>query len=415
VEDVRAEIISVGTELLLGEIVDTNAAFLGRRLAELGVDIYHRQTVGDNQGRLVAAFKLALSRSDLVLVSGGLGPTMDDLTREALAEVLGARLVLDEGAVRHLEAYFTRLGRPMTDNNRRQAYRPEGADFIANRRGTAPGILARYQGRTIVCMPGVPRELETMFEEEVVPRLFGTSTGEKRVIKSRTLLLTGLGESAAENAIADIIKEQTNPTIASYAGLGEVRLRLTAAAAGAEEALALIEPLEAKLRERLGDAIYGVDGDTLEGVVAEKLIKGGLVLAVAESCTGGLVSHRLTNIPGSSAFFRQGLIVYSNEAKKELLDVPDELLEEYGAVSPQVAEAMAKEVRLVGDADLGLAITGIAGPGGATPTKPVGLVYLALARDGECLVEKHTFSGQREEVKYRASQAALNLLRLHLR
>ena len=411
----RAEIISVGTELLLGEIVDTNAAFLGRRLAELGVDIYHRQTVGDNQGRLVAAFKLALSRSDLVLVSGGLGPTMDDLTREALAEVLGARLVLDEGAVRHLEAYFTRLGRPMTDNNRRQAYRPEGADFIANRRGTAPGILARYQGRTIICMPGVPRELETMFEGEVIPRLLRNSNGEKnRVIKSRTLLLTGLGESAAENAIADIIKEQTNPTIAPYAGLGEVRLRLTATAAGAEEALALIHPLEARLRERLGDVIYGVDGDTLEGVVAEKLTNRGLILAVAESCTGGLVSHRLTNIPGSSVFFRQGMIVYSNEAKKELLDVPDEVLEEFGAVSSQVAEAMARGVRLAGDADLGLAITGIAGPGGATPTKPVGLVYLALAYDGDCLVEKHTFSGQREEVKYRASQAALNLLRLHL-
>lgn len=411
----RAEIISVGTELLLGEIVDTNAAFLGRRLAELGMDVYYRQTVGDNQVRLVAAFELALSRADLVLVSGGLGPTLDDITREALAEVLGDRLCLDEGALRQLEAHFTRLGRPMTDNNRRQAYRPSNADFITNRRGTAPGILAHHQGRTIICMPGVPRELETMFEGEVIPRLQGNSNGEKnRVIKSRTLLLTGLGESAAENAIADIIKEQTNPTIAPYAGLGEVRLRLTATAAGAEEALALIHPLEARLRERLGDVIYGVDGDTLEGVVAEKLTNRGLILAVAESCTGGLVSHRLTNIPGSSVFFRQGMIVYSNEAKKELLDVPDEVLEEFGAVSPQVAEAMARGVRLAGDADLGLAITGIAGPGGATPTKPVGLVYLALAYDGDCLVEKHTFSGQREEVKYRASQAALNLLRLHL-
>lgn len=411
----RAEIISVGTELLLGEIVDTNAAFLGRRLAELGVDVYYRQTVGDNQVRLVAAFELALSRADLVLVSGGLGPTMDDITREALAEVLGDRLCLDEGALRQLEAHFTRLGRPMTDNNRRQAYRPSNADFITNRRGTAPGILAHHQGRTIICMPGVPRELETMFEGEVIPRLQGNSNGEKnRVIKSRTLLLTGLGESAAENAIADIIKEQTNPTIAPYAGLGEVRLRLTATAAGAEEALALIHPLEARLRERLGDVIYGVDGDTLEGVVAEKLTNRGLILAVAESCTGGLVSHRLTNIPGSSVFFRQGMIVYSNEAKKELLDVPDEVLEEFGAVSSQVAEAMARGVRLAGDADLGLAITGIAGPGGATPTKPVGLVYLALAYDGDCLVEKHTFSGQREEVKYRASQAALNILRLHL-
>jgi nicotinamide-nucleotide amidase len=415
VENVRAEIISVGTELLLGEIVDTNAAFLGRRLAELGVDVYYRQTVGDNQVRLVAAFELALSRADLVLVSGGLGPTMDDITREALAEVLGDRLCLDEGALRQLEAHFTRLGRPMTDNNRRQAYRPSNADFITNRRGTAPGILAHHQGQTIICMPGVPRELETMFEGEVIPRLQGNSNGEKnRVIKSRTLLLTGLGESAAENAIADIIKEQTNPTIAPYAGLGEVRLRLTATAAGAEEALALIHPLEARLRERLGDVIYGVDGDTLEGVVAEKLTNRGLILAVAESCTGGLVSHRLTNIPGSSVFFRQGMIVYSNEAKKELLDVPDEVLEEFGAVSPQVAEAMARGVRLAGDADLGLAITGIAGPGGATPTKPVGLVYLALAYDGDCLVEKHTFSGQREEVKYRASQAALNILRLHL-
>jgi nicotinamide-nucleotide amidase len=415
VENVRAEIISVGTELLLGEIVDTNAAFLGRRLAELGMDVYYRQTVGDNQVRLVAAFELALSRADLVLVSGGLGPTMDDITREALAEVLGDRLCLDEGALRQLEAHFTRLGRPMTDNNRRQAYRPSNADFITNRRGTAPGILAHHQGRTIICMPGVPRELETMFEGEVIPRLLRNSNGEKnRVIKSRTLLLTGLGESAAENAIADIIKEQTNPTIAPYAGLGEVRLRLTATAAGAEEALALIHPLEARLRERLGDVIYGVDGDTLEGVVAEKLTNRGLILAVAESCTGGLVSHRLTNIPGSSVFFRQGMIVYSNEAKKELLDVPDEVLEEFGAVSSQVAEAMARGVRLAGDADLGLAITGIAGPGGATPTKPVGLVYLALAYDGDCLVEKHTFSGQREEVKYRASQAALNLLRLHL-
>ncbi len=411
----RAEIISVGTELLLGEIVDTNAAFLGRRLAELGMDVYYRQTVGDNQVRLVAAFELALSRADLVLVSGGLGPTLDDITREALAEVLGDRLCLDEGALRQLEAHFTRLGRPMTDNNRRQAYRPSNADFITNRRGTAPGILAHHQGRTIICMPGVPRELETMFEGEVIPRLLRNSNGEKnRVIKSRTLLLTGLGESAAENAIADIIKEQTNPTIAPYAGLGEVRLRLTATAAGAEEALALIHPLEARLRERLGDVIYGVDGDTLEGVVAEKLTNRGLILAVAESCTGGLVSHRLTNIPGSSVFFRQGMIVYSNEAKKELLDVPDEVLEEFGAVSSQVAEAMARGVRLAGDADLGLAITGIAGPGGATPTKPVGLVYLALAYDGDCLVEKHTFSGQREEVKYRASQAALNLLRLHL-
>lgn len=411
----RAEIISVGTELLLGEIVDTNAAFLGRRLAELGMDVYYRQTVGDNQVRLVAAFELALSRADLVLVSGGLGPTLDDITREALAEVLGDRLCLDEGALRQLEAHFTRLGRPMTDNNRRQAYRPSNADFITNRRGTAPGILAHHQGRTIICMPGVPRELETMFEGEVIPRLQGNSNGEKnRVIKSRTLLLTGLGESAAENAIADIIKEQTNPTIAPYAGLGEVRLRLTATAAGAEEALALIHPLEARLRERLGDVIYGVDGDTLEGVVAEKLTNRGLILAVAESCTGGLVSHRLTNIPGSSVFFRQGMIVYSNEAKKELLDVPDEVLEEFGAVSSQVAEAMARGVRLAGDADLGLAITGIAGPGGATPTKPVGLVYLALAYDGDCLVEKHTFSGQREEVKYRASQAALNILRLHL-
>ena len=208
----------------------------------------------------MAAFKLALSRSDLVLVSGGLGPTMDDLTREALAEVLGARLVLDEGAVRHLEAYFTRLGRPMTDNNRRQAYRPEGADFIANRRGTAPGILARYQGRTIVCMPGVPRELETMFEEEVVPRLFGTSTGEKRVIKSRTLLLTGLGESAAENAIADIIKEQTNPTIASC-GLG----RCVAADGGRRsKALALIEPL--KLSSASGWVMPSTALAILEGV-----------------------------------------------------------------------------------------------------------------------------------------------------
>ncbi|MGI6037791.1 MAG: competence/damage-inducible protein A [Limnochordia bacterium] len=409
----KAEIISVGTELLLGEIVDTNAAYISQHLAELGINVYHRQTVGDNLTRMVEALQGALDRVDLVLLSGGLGPTMDDITRDAIAQVLGEELVLDEQVAQEIEGYFARIGRPMTSNNKRQALRPASASFLPNSRGTAPGILAYYQGKMIVAMPGVPNELKTMFQEQVVPRLNGGG-GKQRVIRSLTIHCTGIGESALEEQVADLIKDQTNPTVATYASLGEVRLRVTASAENEQEALALIEPLAARVRERLGDLIYGYDGATLEGVVGERLADQGLTLAVAESCSGGLISHRLTNIPGSSRYFLQGAVVYSNDAKRELLGVPAELLEQYGAVSPQVAKAMAQGVRARAGADFGLAVTGIAGPDGGKPEKPVGLVYIALAKEGDCIVEEWRFAGARTDVKSRTAQAALNLLRLQI-
>ncbi len=410
----RAELISVGTELLLGQITDTNATYICQRLAECGLPVYFRQTVGDNFQRVQEAFRLAWSRAELVVFTGGLGPTEDDLTKEAVAAALGAELVEDPDSLAHLEQFFARRGRTMTPNQRRQALIPKGAVAIPNRWGTAPGVFWEVDGRVVVMVPGVPREMRGMVDEFVVPELRRRGWVGEEVIRSRVLRTVGIGEGQLEEMIRDLI-HTTNPTVAPLAHVGEVHLRITARGAP-EEVAHLLDEAEARLRDRLGDAVYGVDNQTLDEVVGTLLRQAGLRVAVAESCTGGLVGERLTAVPGSSAYFLGGVVAYSNEAKVQLLGVARALLEQFGAVSAEVAEAMARGVREAFRADVGVAVTGIAGPGGGTEAKPVGRVFLALADEQGCRSARSDFGEEpgREGIRRLASQAALNLLRRYV-
>ncbi len=412
---VRAEVISVGTELLLGQITDTNATYLCQRLAELGIPVYFRQTVGDNKVRIQEAYRIASGRAELLLFTGGLGPTEDDLTKEAVAEALGAELVLHEPSWAHIQALLSRRRRPITPNQRRQALLPQGAQAIPNRWGTAPGVLWERDGHVIVMLPGVPWEMRGMFEETVVPYLRALGWAGEEVIRSRVLRVVGIGEGALEERIKDLL-HTPNPTIAPLAHLGEVHLRITAR--GHPEAVdRMLAEVEAALRARLGAYVYGTDQETLEEAVGKLLLASRRTVAVAESCTGGLLGHRLTNVPGSSAYFRGGVVAYADDAKVLLLGVPEEVVRTFGAVSEQAAEAMARGVRSSFQADLGIAITGIAGPSGATPDKPVGLVYIGLADAKTTRVWRMDFGEEpgREGIKYLATQAALDRLRLYLR
>lgn len=407
----KAEIVCIGTELLLGEIVDTNASYLARALAAQGIDLYHKTTVGDNLERAVATLKTALGRADVVITSGGLGPTLDDLTREAIAAAIGQPLEAHPDAMNHVETWFARMKRPMTDNNRRQGMLPRTGEMIPNPMGTAPGIWAATEGRVIIALPGVPRELVAMMEQTVIPRLTAlVPEDERKVLRSRVLRLYGIGESAMEDRIMPLVTGQTNPTIAPYAGDNEVRLRLTAAAPAEATADSLLDDLEGRVRAILGAHIYGREHDTLESVVIQRLAAAGKTLAVAESCTGGLVSHRLTNVPGSSAVFVEGAVTYDNRAKMARLNVPDPLLKEYGAVSEHVARAMAEGVRRTSGCDYGAATTGIAGPGGGTTEKPVGLVYVAVSSASGTRTAERRFGYDRAANKHAFSQTVLGLL-----
>ncbi|HHX73274.1 MAG TPA: competence/damage-inducible protein A [Firmicutes bacterium] len=407
----RAEIIATGTELLLGQIVNTNARFLAEKLAEKGIDVYWQTVVGDNPLRLEEAFRLALSRADLVLSSGGLGPTADDITKETLAKVMGLPLEPHAGWQEYLEQLFSRRpGFRMPPSNRKQALLPRGARLIANENGTAPGIWVEKEGKIVVLMPGPPRELEPMFTKHVMPLLPETGS----IIMSRVLKITGLGESLMEELVSDLVRAQTNPTIAPLARQNESHLRISAKAKSREECLRLLAATEEKLLARLGEHVFARDEETMEEVVAGLLMAKKYTLAVAESCTGGLLAHTLTNVPGSSAFFLSGLVTYSNAAKERLLHVPSSLLAEKGAVSAEVAQAMAGNARELAHSTLGVGITGIAGPDGGSPEKPVGLVYIALATPEDVRVKRFNFFGKRENIKERAVLAALNMIRLYL-
>jgi nicotinamide-nucleotide amidase len=407
---VKTEIIAVGTELLLGQIANTNARFLSQKLAEAGIDVYWHSVVGDNATRVADAFRLALSRADLILFSGGLGPTMDDLTKEAVAGELGLALEKDEAWEKRMEEMFARLGRIMTDNNRKQALLPRGSRLIHNDNGTAPGIWLEHEGRIVVLMPGPPRELEPMFTSHILPRL----SGGDEVILSRVLNITGMGESAMEELVADLIRNQTNPTIAPLANYAGVTLRLTAKAREAARANTMLDEIEALLLERLGEAVYGRDEETLGQVTGRLLTEKKMTVAVAESCTGGLLSHMLTQISGSSAYFLEGMVTYSNRAKTDLLGIKPVLIRTHGAVSEEVARAMAEQVRQRASSDTGLSITGVAGPSGGSDEKPVGTVFMALASSEGTTCRKFNFFGNRETIKERAATTALNMLRLYL-
>lgn len=409
----RAEIITVGTELLLGEIVDTNAAHLSRRLADLGIDVYHRTTVGDNWTRFTTALGQALQRADIIFITGGLGPTDDDLTRSVVAAVTGRKIQMNEEALQHIEEYFRVTGRVMSANNRRQAMFPEGAEALFNGEGTAPGIWLEHDNRLIVCLPGPPTELRPMFEQQIIPRLRARFGGRESLI-TRVLRFAGIGEAALAEALEDLIAAQVDPTLALYAGRGEVRLRLATRAKSREEAERRFAPIEEEIRKRVGSHLYGFDDDTLEGTVGKLLQANGASLAVAESCTGGFLGHRLTNVPGSSRYFVGGVIAYANEIKTGQLNVSADVIERHGAVSAAVAEAMARGIRNRFGSTYGIAVTGIAGPDGGTEEKPVGTVYIGWAGPDGCDVQRFLFPTNRENFKIRTTTAALDGLRRRL-
>jgi nicotinamide-nucleotide amidase len=408
----RAELVSVGTELLLGQITDTNATFLARLLASYGVDVVYKQTVGDNLERVRRAVALALQRADLVVMTGGLGPTEDDLTVEAVALAAGVPMVFDESVAESIRAFFAHRRRAAPDTVFRQARVPAGARVVPNRRGTAPGLIVAAGACTVFLFPGVPREMEGLVSDGLVPWLQEHSGSV--VIRSRVLRIVGLGESIVEERVRDLIHED-NPTVAPYAKLGEVHLRITAKAAPSQ-ADALIARAEAGLRDRLGDAVFGVDDESLHEVTARLLIARQRTLAIAESCTGGMVTSRLTDVSGSSAFLLAGYVAYSNDAKIRDLGVSAAVLDAHGAVSGAVAEAMARGARSRAGADIGLGITGIAGPTGSTATKPVGLVYLSVAMGADTRTEELRFGERpgREGIRHLATQSALNMIRLCL-
>lgn len=410
----RAELISTGTEILLGQILNTNAQYLGQRMAQLGINVYFQTTVGDNEQRLTEALQIALERSEIVVITGGLGPTMDDLTKEALARFLGLKMFIDEASLKHIEEFFCARGRKMPEVNKKQALIPEGATVISNKMGTAPGVIIENAGKIIVVLPGPPVEMQPMFAETVEPYLKKRLGEDKLTIVSRVLRILGMGESTVQEHIEDLVIAQTNPTVAFLAPGGEVLVRLTARAKTEIEARKMIKVLETEIRKRIGDYIYGADDENLEKVVAVLLKKRGLTVSTAESCTGGLIAKRLTDIPGISENYLYGMVTYDNQAKIQLLGVSPNILEKYGAVSEETALEMARGVRQAVGTDLALAVTGIAGPGGGTPEKPLGLVYIGFADRDTTIVQRFLFVGDRETIRWQAANSALNSLRKYL-
>jgi nicotinamide-nucleotide amidase len=409
-----AEILSIGTELLLGQIVDTNAAYLGRTLAGLGIDLYYKTTVGDNEARVIETIARARDRADLIITSGGIGPTEDDLTKESIAKVFEEELVLHEPSLEWIRGFFAKRGAVMPERNAKQAMIFRNGRMIDNPNGTAPGALLEKDGKIVISLPGPPNEMVPMVENHVLPFLTERISGQRQYLVTRVFRLIGIGESAAEERVRDLI-HGTNPTLAPLAHLGEIHLRLGAKAASTEEAETLMRPVEEELRRRLDRFIYGVDATTLEQAVVQKLTARGLTVAVAESCTGGLLGSRLTAVSGSSAVFLGGVISYSNEAKRDLLGVEDALLREHGAVSEPVARAMAQGARERLGANIGLSITGVAGPSGGTVEKPVGLVYIGLASGDRVTARENHFIGQRQDIRVRSAQMALQMLHETLR
>jgi len=405
----KAEIIAVGSELLTPDRIDTNSLFLTAQLNRLGIEVVRKAIVGDKPESLEREFRAALELADVIIASGGLGPTEDDLTREALSAVLKRPLVQDEEILKDIEAKFQRFGRAMPQINAKQALVPVGATVLPNPRGTAPGLWVEDGKRLVILMPGPPSELEPMFIEQVIPRLETRATGER--LSERALRVTGMGESAVDQAIAPIYKgyQDVHTTLLHFVGEIHVYLRLWSADQAAADKR--LDEIVERMRLALGESLFTTKGEEIEQVVARELTWRGATIAVAESCTGGMLGERLTRQPGSSSHFLGGVISYGNDVKSNWLDVPRELIESKGAVSAEVAKAMAEGVRRRSGATLGLAITGIAGPAGATEEKPVGTVHIALA-DAEGVQEKmFRFPGDRGRIRGQATVAALDMVR----
>ncbi len=403
------ELISVGTEILLGNIVNTNAAYLSEQCAKLGLSCYYQTVVGDNESRLSETLQTALSRSDIIILSGGLGPTEDDLTKEVTSKVLNRELILDSNSKSRIEVFFSKRGLQITDNNWKQAMVPQGAIVVDNDNGTAPGIIIEEGSKSVILLPGPPNELLPMFETSIMPYLKKKLPG---TIYSKTVKICGIGESTAETMIKDMIDTQTNPTIAPYAKTGEVHLRVTAKAEDEKEARKLTKPVVKELKERFGSNVYTTEENvTLEKAVVDLMLANNLSVSTVESCTGGMLAARLINVPGVSEVFKSGFITYSNKAKRKLVNVKKTTLERYGTVSKQVAEEMVKGAHLQNKADVIVSVTGIAGPDGGTKDKPVGLVYVACFVCGTVTVKEYHFSGNRSKIRETIVANTLTLMR----
>lgn len=409
--NMTAEIIAVGTELLLGDILNTDAQFLAQQLSKLGINVFYQTVVGDNEKRLTDTIKTALSRSDIVITSGGLGPTHDDITKETLASAMEVGLKLHEPSLKKIEDYFKRMGRIMSQTNVKQAIMPEGCIVLENNNGTAPGGIIEKDGKVALFLPGPPNEIVPMFNESVFPYLCQKSDS---MLFSKTLRIIGIGESSVEEKLSELMKNSINPTVAPYAKQSEVTLRITAKAKDENEAKKLIDPVEKKIRCELGDAVYGTDNDTIYSVVCDMLRQKNMRVSFAESCTGGLLAQSITSVSGASNVFSQSFVTYSNDAKHRLLGVSEETLEKYGAVSEDVAMQMAKGALDVSGADVAISVTGVAGPDSDENGNPVGLVYIGLAGGEDVIVKEFNFTGNRDKIRMRACVSAYTMLREYL-
>ncbi|WP_309122959.1 competence/damage-inducible protein A [Paenibacillus sp.] len=414
----KAEIVAVGTELLLGQIVNTNAQYLAESCAGIGIDVYYQTVVGDNVDRIVSALRIASERADIVICTGGLGPTMDDLTRDALGQHVGAELVMDDEGMRKIEAYFAERGAVMVESNRRQALTLAGADVLPNDTGMAVGTALRRDGKLYVLLPGPPRELKPMFDRYAKPWL-RANMNDALPLFSKSLKFAGIGESGLEHALLDLIESQADPTIAPYAKEGEVMIRLTSRASTEAEAFAKMAETEAEIRRRVGDHLYAEEDVSLDAVIVRLLRERGATLAAAESCTGGLFADMTTSHPGSSEAFAGGIVSYTNAAKTALLGVSESLLSgpgAPGAVSAETAASMAEGARKRLGTTFAVSFTGVAGPGPSADGKPAGLVYLGVAEEGKATeVRELKLSGSREIVKLRACRAGFYELWKRLR
>jgi competence/damage-inducible protein CinA-like protein len=409
----NAEILCVGTELLHGDIVNTNAQYIAKKLAEIGIDVHYQSVVGDNPSRMKEGFHLGFSRADIVICTGGLGPTKDDITKEILANFFNLEMVYDEASYEHVKTMYARFRKDMPKNNMRQTYFPKGAKILKNDNGTANACILREktdgeQYKIGILLPGPPKEMKPLMDEQVIPYLKQFSN---EVVFGEKVVVVNIGESAAEEMIMDLIDNQTNPTIAPYASAGKVIFRVTAKAKSKEEAIEIIKPVKEELFKRFGNNAYVTESGLVEDRTAELLLEKNLTIAIAESCTGGMVASRLVAYSGISKSFKEGFITYSNEAKIRTLGVKKETLDKYGAVSEETAKEMAFGAAKVTGTDIGVSTTGVAGPDGATEEKPVGLVFVCVYYKDKYNVLKINATGNRDTIRERASTSVLNLIR----
>lgn len=410
----RVFIISTGTELLLGTTIDSNSVYLAQQLGEIGIKVVGKATVGDSREQIEKAFTLGLETADIIISTGGLGPTFDDLTKTVACQLMGCSLVIRPEEEKRLREYFAQRQRPMPEINLKQAMFPEEAEVLINPQGTAPGMYLRKANQLLILLPGPPREMIQMYLTQVKPRLEREFANDLQKVIRRTIKVLGPGESQVEEILADVLDNSHGCSVALLAQDGEIHIKLMAEGINESESYKILDKLTASIRKKLGKHVFGYDDETLPEQTGKLLVDKGRKLAVAESCTAGLLGSMITEVEGSSDYFWGGVISYSNDSKMKILNVNASTLEHYGAVSRQTAEEMARGIWQMSGADYGLAITGIAGPTGGTKEKPVGLVYVALAYDTGCIVKELKFAGSREAIRKLSAKSALDLLRRHI-